>query len=111
MAKYHNKKTEHEGYTFDSKAEAARYRVLRLMQDAGEISDLELQPRFELLPAFIDASGTKHRAITYRADFAYIEDGRRVVEDTKGYQTKEYLIKRKLLLHSHRDIVFREVKA
>lgn len=113
--KYHNKKTVVDGIEFDSKREARRYQELRLLERAGQITDLELQKEFLLIPAqyqFYARYGKKgqrlkdgkrciEKAVTYRADFVYMENGEKVVEDTKGMRTKEYIIKRKLMLYFH----------
>lgn len=98
-----------DGIVFDSKREAARYLELRAMERAGLISELELQPEFELQEAFTRA-GKRERAITYRADFRYRDDesGHWIVEDVKGMRTEVYRIKRKLLLHQYPEINFRE---
>lgn len=110
MAKYHNRKTVLDGITFDSEGEANRYAELKLLQRAREISDLELQPRFTLLPTF-KKNGKTHRAITYTADFKYIDkDGSTVVEDFKGYETDTFKIKRKLFEHKYPDLELRIVK-
>lgn len=86
-----------------SKKEHCRSSELRLMQRAGLISELREQVRYELIPAQRDASGRiVERACDYVADFVYRDkDGRLVVEDTKGVRTKEYIIKRKLMLNVH----------
>ena len=110
-SKYGNKKVTVDGYTFDSIAEMERYKQLKLMAQAGAISDLQLQPRYELQRGFTDSAGVKHRAITYVADFAYSEGGFRIVEDVKGAITKEYAIKKKLFLYRYFDLTFREIKA
>lgn len=107
--KYHNRKTA--GY--DSRKEARRAQELHLMQAAGHVAELREQVRYELIPAqyepdVITATG-KHkrgrcieRACYYVADFVYIdEDGVEVVEDTKGIKTKDYIIKRKLMLERY----------
>ena len=111
-AKYNAQKTVIDGIAFDSKREAGRYNVLRLLQLAGEISNLEIQPEFVLQAAFIDAQGKKHRAIKYRADFRYFDhaSGKQIVEDVKGMKTQVYRIKKKLLLAKYRDFEFREVE-
>ena len=106
MAKYGNKKTVRNGITFDSQKEAARYDALMLLLAAGEIKDLKLQPEFTLQEAFTTPQGERVRAVRYRADFSYrrrVKEGadtrwERVVEDVKGFRTKEYEIKRKLML-------------
>ena len=110
-SKYGNKKVTVDGYEFDSIAEMERYKQLKLMELAGAISDLRLQPRYELQRGFTDSSGVKQRSITYCADFSYSERGLRVVEDVKGSITKEYAIKKKLFLYRYFDLTFREIKA
>lgn len=92
--KYGARKVQVDGIIFDSIREANRYCELRLLQRAGEIHSLELQKRFELIPKH-----GKERAVYYVADFVYKDrNGAEVVEDTKGCKTKEYIIKRKLML-------------
>lgn len=106
MAKYGNKKTVRNGITFDSQKEAARYDALMLLLAAGEIKDLRLQPEFTLQEAFTTPDGERVLAVRYRADFSYkrrVKEGvdtrwERVVEDVKGFRTKDYEIKRKLML-------------
>lgn len=103
MRKYGNKKVVLGDKTFDSKKECNRYLELSLLQKAGEIKDLRTQVPFELLPAQRDKATGKviERACNYVADFTYWQNGKFVVEDTKGYKTPEYIIKRKLLLWVH----------
>lgn len=108
--KYNAVKTTVDGHTFDSKAEAQRYSELRLLERADVISGLELQPPFELMPSFRDAQNRLHRAVVYVADFAYDEDGRRIVEDVKGVETPEFRIKWKLAIRQYPHIEFRKVK-
>jgi hypothetical protein len=98
QSKYKNVKAEVDGLVFDSKREARRYQHLKMLERAGEISNLAVQPRFVLQEAFTDTFGERHRAIIYVADFQYIENGSLVVEDAKGHQTREFKIKRKLFL-------------
>ena len=91
MSKYGNEKTEVDGIVFDSKLEAARYGDLKLLLRAREIENLRLQVPFKF----------EHNGITictYVADFVYLENGVEVVEDSKGKRTREYSIKRKLML-------------
>lgn len=113
--KYGAKKTVVDGITFDSKAEARRYRDLRLAEAAGEIVQLQVHPVYELLPAFTTRQGERVRALAYEADFVYTErDGRAVVEDVKGgkaTQTEAWKIKRKLFLHRYPDVELRIVEA
>lgn len=97
MSKYGNKKTWVGDIKFDSKREAARYCVLKEMEDKGEIRDLKLQLPFLLIP-----KQGKERAVKYIADFVYRdENGSQVVEDVKGVKTDVYKIKRKLMMMVH----------
>lgn len=88
--KYRNKKTVVDGITFDSRREASRYGVLKIMQAAGLITNLRLQ-----VPYVIAVNGQK--ICRYVADFVYLENSREVVEDVKGVRTREYILKRKLM--------------
>lgn len=108
--KYNNQKITVDGQKFDSKKEASRYRELRLLEKAGEIKDLRTQVKFKLIPAQRDEATGKviERECSYKADFVYEEDGKTVVEDVKGFLTKEYIIKRKLMLWRY-GIRIREV--
>ena len=101
MNKYRNKKTEINGIRFDSKHEALRYVELNYLLRTGQISDLELQKPFELIPAQKDANGkTVERAVNYVADFVYFDhDGNLVVEDAKGMKTDAYKLKKKMMLY------------
>lgn len=107
--KYHNRKTVIDGIKFDSKKEANRYVELKLMEKAGVIHSLHLQPSFILQEAFTDYTGKKHRAIKYKADFEYIENDKLTVEDVKGFKTKEYRLKAKLFMFKYQDVVFKEI--
>lgn len=99
-SKYGNKKVEVNGISFDSKKEARRWIELDAMQAAGQIRNLERQVKFELIPSQRIDDKVVERAVNYVADFTYYdEDGRYVVEDTKGMKTKDYIIKRKLMLY------------
>lgn len=100
--KYRAQATVVDDIRFDSKAEAARYVQLREMQRIGMINHLELQPTFTLLDGFTDSFGTKHRSITYKADFKYRDcDGNVIVEDVKGIQTPVFRLKHKLLMQRY----------
>lgn len=98
MNKYHAKKVTANGIVFDSKKEAKRYQELLLLERAGQINHLERQVKFELVPSQKINGKVVERAVTYKADFTYYENGNYVVEDTKGIKTKDYIIKRKLML-------------
>mgnify|MGYP001593743848 FL=1 len=89
-SKFGSIRTLVEGITFASRKEASRYQLLRLLEKAGRISKLELQPRYELkVNGFL--------VTTYVADFRYVEAGNAVVEDVKGMRTPVYNIKKKLI--------------
>ena len=105
--KYRAVKTEVDGITFDSKAEAKRYVELKLLEKQGLIQNLELQPKFDCV-----VNDTK--VCTYRADFRYLDPSKEgshgqagctVVEDVKGYRTAVYKLKKRLV-----EALFRGVK-
>ena len=103
--KYRAVKTEVDGIVFDSKREAARYMELMLMQKAGEISHLELQPEFECR---IDGK----KICTYRGDFRYFTKKNSVVEDVKSPYTAKnpvYRLKKKLVEALHPGVIIQEV--
>lgn len=114
-SKYGANKTVIDGIEFDSKKEAKRWTQLKLLERAGVIRDLDRQVKFVLIPAQREADtiGARgairkgkiiERECAYVADFVYIdtETGETVVEDTKGFKTKDYIIKRKLMLWVHK---------
>lgn len=99
-SKYHNRKTK----GFDSAKEWRRKQELEALQRAGEISELNRQVPFVLMPSYTIADETTRqgfrtvREIRYIADFTYrLKDGTRIIEDVKGMQTDVFKIKRKLL--------------
>ena len=122
--KYRNKKAMADGIEFDSMKEAKRYAELKYLEEAGEISCLERQKKYVLIPTQYEKpaengkrkKGGKdkkgrviERECSYRADFVYKDEkGNVIVEDTKGIKTKDYIIKRKLMLYVH-GIQIREV--
>ena len=120
--KYNNKKCTVNGIIFDSRKEARRYQELLLLERAGVIKSLQRQVKYVLIPAQYESferygkngqeltPGKKliERECAYVADFVYVEDGKTVIEDTKGMKTKDYIIKRKLMLYTH-GIRIREV--
>lgn len=107
MNKYRNQKITIDGIIFDSLKEGGRYRVLKLLVKAKEIKDLELQKKFELQPAYTNANGKHIRAINYLADFYYYDNKLRcyVVEDTKGFRTDVYKIKKKMFEYKYNAII------
>lgn len=118
--KYGANKITVEGIAFDSKREARRYLDLLLLLNAGEISDLRMQVKYVLIPAqrepdIIGPRGGRkpgkllENELSYIADFVYLDkEGNTIVEDTKGFRTTDYIIKRKLMLWIH-GIRIREV--
>ena len=119
-SKYRNTKVVVDGIEFASKKESKRYKNLLLLMNAGEITDLQLQVPFELIPAQkepptlgpkggVHPGKTIERSVIYVADFVYKDkEGNTVVEDTKGFRTPEYVIKRKLMLWKF-GITIREI--
>lgn len=105
--KYHNTKTVADGIKFDSKLEAERYAQLKILQRAGVIRALELQPSFDLLPSF-RKNGKTWRKTVYKADFRYIlaKDDRIIIEDVKGSTaviTDVFRLKQKLFEYKYPD--------
>ena len=117
-SKYGAKKVVVDGIRFDSEKEGKRYKTLREMEERGEISDLQMQKEYELLPAiYHEETVVKHlktkdkvetkrvcdqRAVVYKADFVYNDNilGTEVVEDVKGSKftiTKEFKLKEKMM--------------
>ena len=107
-SKYGNKKVEINGIQFDSKREARRYLDLRAMEIAGQIQNLQLQVKYTLIPRQRIDGKVVEREVNYVADFVYEQNGKTVVEDSKGHRTKDYILKRKMMLHFH-GIQIREV--
>lgn len=106
--KYHNAKTIVDGIKFDSKLEAERYAQLKILEHAGVIRGLELQPSFELIPSFKKNGRTWRRAV-YKADFRYIlcEDDRMIIEDVKGSTamiTDVFRLKQKLFEYLYPEL-------
>jgi len=99
-SKFNAKKVEHDGITFPSKAEARRYLQLKLLVRAGEISELKIQPRFELVKGVKFTGDARAKpALRYTGDFSYIDkSGHYVLEDVKGMATEAYKIRRHLML-------------
>ncbi len=110
--KYGNRKARYQGAVYDSRKEARRAAELALLEKAGKITDLQEQVKFVLIPTQREPDTVGKRggikkgkvieqAVSYVADFVYKENGKTVVEDTKGFKTKDYIIKRKLMLYVH----------
>lgn len=115
ISKYHSRKTVIDGITFMSKKEAKRYQELLLLEKAGEIMALQRQVKYVLIPAqyetierysktgkrLKDGKRCIEKECAYYADFTYFDVNLDtfVVEDTKGMKTKDYIMKRKLMLY------------
>lgn len=111
--KYKAIKCTVNGIEFDSRKEARRFQELSLLERAGEILNLRRQVKYILIPAqyetyerygkkgqrLKDGKRLLEKECSYIADFVYEEGGKLVVEDTKGIKTKDYIIKRKLMLY------------
>lgn len=106
MNKYRNIKTG--GY--DSKREAKRAAQLELMEKAGIIFNLEKQVKFELQPAFRNKQGVAIRRIEYICDFVYydVKGEYWVAEDSKGFRTKDFILKSKMFQFKHPEYLFIE---
>ena len=114
--KYNARKTEIDGYTFDSKAEANRYWELRELEKNGDITDLRVHPKYLILDSFM-YRGHKVGQTHYIADFEYQEKSKvfidhwhTVVEDVKGVETAVFRIKAKLFKYCYPNIDFRVVR-
>jgi len=111
MNKYFNKKVIVDGIKFDSKKEAKRYTELKLLKKSGSIKELELQKVFELQPKYTNNKNENIRAITYKADFFYYDNKkeRYIVEDTKGFRTDTYKLKKKLFEYQYPNLTIEEI--
>lgn len=103
--KYKNKKILFENIKFDSQKELKRYCELKMLNKLGAIKNLILQPVFELQETF-KKNGITHRAIKYIADFQYfdIEKHKIIIEDVKGFKTKDFIIKQKLFEYKFKNL-------
>lgn len=110
-SKYNNIKTVIDGIIFDSKRESERYCELLILIKAKTIKDLELQPKFVLQDGF-KKNGVTYRAITYKADFKYVDvaTGKTIIEDVKGVETKEFRLKRKLFEYKYKSLELTIIK-
>lgn len=102
-AKHGNKRVTIDGIEFRSQMEGRRYVQLKVMQQAGAISDLKWQePTFNF----------RHNGVwiaSYTPDFTYTENGQYVVEDVKGYPNDRYPMKKKMMLAFY-GVKIREIK-
>ena len=111
MNKYYNKKIIIDGIKFDSKKEGHHYLKLKLLEKTGKISELTLQKSFELQPKYTNNKGKHIRAITYKADFFYYDHDRKqyIVEDTKGFRTDVYKLKKKMFEYVYPNLTIEEI--
>ena len=106
--KYHNVNTVINGIKFDSKKEGARYLELLMLEKAGEITNLQLQKRFEIVPKKYE----NKRARYYVADFVYEMNGKKIIEDVKSPITRKnpvYSLKKALVLVNYPEYQFKEL--
>lgn len=108
--KYHNRKIIVDDKKFDSLKEAKRYKELKILEKANEITELRLQVKFELQPSFKKDNKT-YRKIEYIADFTYYDNklNKYIVEDTKGYKTDVYKLKKKLFEYKYPHLTIKEL--
>lgn len=104
MTKYRAQATEVDGVRFHSKAEARRFGQLKMLEKAGVISGLQRQVPFKV---FVNGG----LLFTYYADACYWENGKRVIEDTKGVRTPLYRAKKKGVELQYPGVVIQEVRA
>lgn len=106
--KYGNRVVIVDGERFDSAGEYARWRELRLLERAGELTDLRRQVPYELVPALHRPGHRTEPALRYVADFVYQEGDRMIAEDFKGYDGEStWRLKRRLFLWLHPDVELR----
>ena len=100
--KYHNKKVVYNGIKFDSIKEKNYYITLKLLEQSGQIKDLELQKEYILIPKF-EVNGKIYRKTSYFADFTFIstKDNKTHIADTKGVKTDVYKLKKKLMAYKY----------
>lgn len=98
-----------DGYKFDSLVEGNRYLDLKLLAYAGEISNLEVHPYFELFPA-AKINGNQLKPIEYTADFRYLEGNKNVVEEVKAVMTRDAVLRINLFQRLHPEYDFRMIR-
>ena len=118
-SKYGNQKITIDTITFDSTGEGLRYKELKLLAKTGQITDLQLQKKFIIVPEIREPDTVGPRggvkkgkliqsAAYYVADFVYYDkNGKLVVEDFKGFKTDLYKLKKKLMKYIY-DIDIKE---
>lgn len=108
--KFHAQKTVFNGVTYDSKKESRRAAELEFLERIGQITNLQKQVTFELQEGFVNNQGQKIRPITYIADYVYLKDGQKIVEDCKSpiTRTPVYLLKKKMFMKRYTEYLFIE---
>lgn len=115
-SKYHNEPVTIDGVRYDSKGEYLRWNFLKLMEQAGQISNLRYHVKYELIPAItkevVVHLKTKDKVVTktvqaaqyYEADFVYTvtKTGEEVVEDFKGFETDLFRFKAALFFYIYK---------
>ena len=104
-SKYNNFRFKDSEGSWDSKRERARWDQLRALEAAGRIENLKKKIPYELIPSSVKA-GKKLRPVVYVADFVYTENGLLVVEDSKGFRPKLYLLKKRLMWEKYGIDIF-----
>ena len=108
--KYGNVKTVVDGIKFDSKKEAARYKELQLLERAGEIKDLELQPKFYLQGKNGQITYPNGRRACYTGDFRYVtKAGVHIIEDVKSPASKTQVYNLRKAILANMGILIHEV--
>lgn len=112
MNKYNAKRVYHDNRFHDSIGEKNHYIYLKLLEKAGEISNLECQKRYVLSEGFTNGSGEKIRSLSIVVDFQYLDDNKNIiVEDFKGFVTDCFLIKKKLFEKRYYPLVIKIIKS
>lgn len=96
------------GVEYDSKKESKRAQELEYLEKLGKIKNLQKQVRFILQEGYVNNEGQKIRPISYVADFSYEENGQKVVEDSKGFRTEVFVLKKKMFMKIYPDYKFIE---
>ena len=112
MTKFHSKQVVVNGIKFQSKLEGTRYQQLLWLLDADEITDLKLQPEFQIFEGYTDAvTGEKHRSRYYVGDFKYVDtkSHQTIVEDTKGVETDVFKLKWEMVQEKYPEYAFRKL--
>ena len=108
QSKYHAQKTTVNGTEYDSKKESKRAVELECLEKLGKIKNLQKQVRFILQEGYTNNEGVKIRSISYIADFVYEDGGQKIVEDSKGFRTEVFVLKKKMFMKIYPEYKFIE---